>query len=281
MEAHETSTNDPDWLGLCRRAVEAIESVIAKMPRTEDRNREIGTGAGGDRTLLIDKEAEDIVFEELESLNSDGHSFTAISEERGEVAFGDGKGVAVVIDPIDGSLNAKRTIPYFTLSIAVASGKAMDDVEFGYVYNFGAREEFFARSGEGAWTNGKVLDPIRNEHADMLEIVAIEGTNPLKTARLAENLDGMVYRLRGFGTIALSLAYVAAGRCDGLITMHPCRSVDAAAGQLIVREAGASTEFVLTDDGVDSELGLGARYIGIAACSESWKSKLKKAAGSS
>ncbi len=271
--------NDPDWLGLCRRAVKGIERIIAKMPRTEDRNQQIGTGAGGDRTLLIDKQAEDVVFDELESLSSDGHCFKAISEERGEIDFGDDKGPTVVIDPIDGSLNAKRTIPFFTLSIAVASGGTMEDVEFGYVYDFGAKEEFFARAGEGARMNGQMLEPTRNEQADILEIVAIEGTNPLKTAQVANQLQGIAYRLRGFGTIALSLAYVAAGRCDGLITMHPCRSVDAAAGQLIVREAGASVEFILTDDRVNSDLGLGARYIGIAACSESWKKKLEKAAG--
>ncbi len=61
MAARETGMNDPDWLALCRRAVKSIESVIAKMPRTQDRNRQIGTGAGGDRTLIIDKQADYIL----------------------------------------------------------------------------------------------------------------------------------------------------------------------------------------------------------------------------
>ena len=55
-----------------------------------------------------------------------------------------------MIDPIDGSLNARRTLPSHSLSIAVASGPSMADVEFGYVYDFGAGEEFTARRGGGA-----------------------------------------------------------------------------------------------------------------------------------
>lgn len=271
------TVDDPDWLGFCRRSVEKIESVIEKLPHTVDRNREIGTGAGGDRTLQIDMEAEDAVFDELERIASDGHSFTAISEERGEVRFGDGAGETVVIDPIDGSLNAKRTIPYFTLSIAVAKGMTMEDVKFGYIYNFGAGEEFFARSGEGAWLDGKLLKPLRTENQEILEIVAIEGTDPCQTAKLAGELQGMVYRFRGFGSIALSLAYVAAGRCDGLVTMRPCRSVDSAAGQLIAREAGASVEVIATDSDQVPGLDLKSRYICIAACSDSWHRKLKQA----
>ncbi len=64
------------------------------------------------------------MFAELEALHAQGHDFTAISEERGTVVFGDGPSdVRVVIDPIDGSLNAKRLIPTYSLSIAVASGE--------------------------------------------------------------------------------------------------------------------------------------------------------------
>ena len=53
----------------------------------------------------------------------------------------------VVVDPIDGSVNAKRAIPFFSLSVAVADGPTMDDVHFGYVYDFGAREEWVGDRG--------------------------------------------------------------------------------------------------------------------------------------
>src|SRR5689334_9651171 len=105
-----------------------------------------GVGEGGDHTLAIDRRSEDIVFAELERLSEGGFEFTAISEERGEVRFGDGEPAAtVVIDPLDGSLNARRMLPSFSLSIAVASGPVMGDVEVAFVHDFGADEEYFAR----------------------------------------------------------------------------------------------------------------------------------------
>src|SRR4029453_15557255 len=95
---------DADWVGLCRSSVETLREMLILHPTTEDRATETGRGAGGDKSLVIDRRAEDVVFEGLESLHSQGHSFTAISEERGEVVFGDGTSdVRVVIDPIDGS----------------------------------------------------------------------------------------------------------------------------------------------------------------------------------
>ena len=66
----------------------------------------------------------------------------------------------VVIDPIDGSLNVRRTIPSHSLSLAVASADSMEAVEFGYVYDFGAGEEFAAQLGAGATLNG---EPLRAE----------------------------------------------------------------------------------------------------------------------
>src|SRR3954465_13027951 len=95
----------PDWLGACRRSAEAIRTMLADRPTIAERVKETGTrGEGGDRTLLIDEAAEEVVFAELERLHDEGARFTAISEERGVVDFG-GNGTKVVIDPIDGSVN--------------------------------------------------------------------------------------------------------------------------------------------------------------------------------
>ena len=86
--------------------------MFGEHPVTADRESGTERGAGGDRTLVIDSLAEDAVFEELEALHAGGCDFTVISEERGTVVFGDGaSSVRVVVDPIDGSLNAKRLIP--------------------------------------------------------------------------------------------------------------------------------------------------------------------------
>src|SRR3954447_16303425 len=103
-----TPALEADWLGACRVARDALERGLRGTPDSRERPAETGTrGGGGDRTLVIDQASEDAVFAELERLHGDGVRFTAISEERGEVDFGDAE-VRVVIDPLDGSLNAKR-----------------------------------------------------------------------------------------------------------------------------------------------------------------------------
>ena len=77
-------------------------------------------------------------------------------------------------------------------------------------------------------------------------------------------LEGTIYRMRIVGSIAVSLCYVAAARFDGMLTTDTCRSVDAAAGQLIAREAGAFVDF-LKHGGIEAPLDLDSRYRLVAA----------------
>ena len=98
------------------------------------------------------------MFAELERLHAAGARFTVVSEERGTVDY-DGDGTLVIVDPIDGSMNAKRGISHHALSIAVAEGPVMADVVFGYVYDLGPGEEWVAERGAGATIDGKRLDP--------------------------------------------------------------------------------------------------------------------------
>lgn len=243
------------WLEAFRAAVDKQRSVFAKHRGIEARSEYDGIGEGGDRTLVIDRLCEDTIFEQLELLHAAGHEFTAISEERGTVRFGEApdgdRPIRVVIDPIDGSLNARRTIPFHSVSIAVAEGDSMADVRLGYVYDFGAGEEFVAAAGEGATVDGR---PLRVIEGDGLEVVGVESTKPERLLAVTQALHDKAYRVRTPGSIAISLCWVAANRFDAMISTRNCRSVDAAAGQLIVREAGGSLSF---DDGPLEEAGLG------------------------
>jgi len=254
-----------DWLGICRRVAAAQRAIFERAVGSEERTVYEGVGEGGDRTLVIDRECEDLVFAELEALAAQGASFVAISEERGEVCFGDGGPVRVVIDPIDGSLNARRTIPSHSLSIAVASGPSMADVEFGFVHDFGAGEEFSARRGAGARLGGA---PLRvAAPAERLEIVGLESADPEWALPSLQRLAGKAYRLRVVGSLAITISYVAAGRFDAALCLRPCRSVDVAAAQLIAREAGGAVAFgeiALAEAALD----LDARYPIAAASSE-------------
>src|ERR1700722_4613261 len=172
---------DADWLGACRRAVTGLERLLAATPLTEDRARETGTrGSGGDRTLEIDKAAEDVVVDELDAFRAEGYRFCAVSEERGVIDYGDST-VRVIIDPIDGSLNAKRDALHYALSIAVADGENASDVQFGFVHDFGAREQWWAFRGEGAFRDGVRLDVSPGERRTpdgRLELVGIEPAGP-------------------------------------------------------------------------------------------------------
>src|ERR671928_1906394 len=150
--------SSPDWLGAARRAAAGMRAMLAARPTIAERVLETGTrGEGGDRTLKIDEAAEEIVFSELARLHDAGARFTAVSEERGLVDFGSDD-VRVVIDPIDGSVNAKRGLPHFALSVAVAAGPTMADVVFGYVYDLGPGEEWHAVRGGGAFLNDEPLE---------------------------------------------------------------------------------------------------------------------------
>jgi myo-inositol-1(or 4)-monophosphatase len=240
------SAIDADWLGVCRRAAAGMKQMLAQSPTISDRARETGTrGSGGDRTLVIDRSAEQVVLAELDALSAEGHRFVALSEEQGEVDYGD-PSVRVIIDPIDGSLNAKRGLPHHALSVAVADGETMADVAFAYVYDFGPSEEWWARRGDGAWLDDQRLDPTLGErrgHDGRLEIRGIESADPRWVAASIDALRESAYRLRALGTIASSLCQVAAGRLDGMVSLRNSRGVDAAAGQLIVREAGGLVSF--------------------------------------
>jgi myo-inositol-1(or 4)-monophosphatase len=252
----ETGNHEPspalsaDWLEICRRIVERQKVLFEETPTIGGRDEYDGVGEGGDHTLVLDRLCEDIVFEELDLLAGNGTAFTAISEERGAVQFNGGGEVWVVIDPIDGSLNVRRTLPNHSLSIAIASAPNMSAVEFGFVYDFGSREEYSAQTGKGALLNGRQL---KIEPSGQLEVVGVEGAEPGAFLPLVENLVGSVYRFRCVGSLAITLSYLAAGRIDGMVTPHPSRSVDVAAAQLIAREAGALVE--LGEDGL-GEVGL-------------------------
>lgn len=254
---------DQDWLAICRRASARVEAALERYPKIADRSVATGSrGEGGDRTLVIDTVAEDAIFAELESI---GVSLTAVSEERGEVPIAGGGPIHVVIDPIDGSRNAKRRMPLHAVSIAVADDDTMGGVAFGYVKDLGSGEEWWAERGAGAYLDDVRL-PALTPDAE-LELLALEMIRPQHVRSTAEAIEATgAARLRAIGSVALSLCFVAAGRFDGLVTLAACRSVDAAAGQLIVREAGGAIAFPsAADDPLETGLDLGMRSRLIAA----------------
>jgi myo-inositol-1(or 4)-monophosphatase len=189
---------------------------------------------GGDDTTAVDAAVERVV---VARLDADGGDFTLVSEELG---VREGGGVRVVLDPIDGSINAKRGLPFFSLSVAVAEGGTMDDVLFGFVHDFATGDEWTAERGGGARLNGA---PLAGEPPkDPIELLSLEATRTDLVARHTPPLVGIAHRLRIFGSLAISLCQLADGRVDAVCSLKAARAVDIAAAQLLVRERGYAIE---------------------------------------
>ena len=228
------------WLELCRAAAADVAHVLLELPGREEREPVVGAGLGGDDTTAIDEAAERVV---VERLRARGGSFTLVSEELGEQRVGDGDDATwVVLDPIDGSNNAKRGIPFFALSLAVADGPTMADVHFAYVYDLGTGEEWTARRGDGAYLDGRRLGSVRPK--EDVEILVFEATTTSSVAAQARTVVGFAHRLRVMGSLALSLCHLAAARVDAVCSLKPARAVDIAAAQLLVRECGLAIDLI-------------------------------------
>ena len=144
----------------------------------------------------------------------------------------------VVVDPVDGSMNAKRGLPFACVSIAVASGSRMGDVEVGYVAELDPPRDWWAVRGGGAFLDGERLERLG---PGPLEVLGLETARPALVAGAAEAIAGLeARRLRVLGSVAAAMCLVAAGRLDAMITLREVRSVDVAAAQLIVSEAGGA-----------------------------------------
>jgi myo-inositol-1(or 4)-monophosphatase len=253
-----------DWLGFCRSAAGAARDAVHAYATTAERAVETGRGEGGDTAYVIDRAAEDAIFGAIEAL---GVPVIAISEERGEVridgptAGTEGDPARIVIDPVDGSLNAKRGLPFACVSIAIASGSRMGDVEIGWVAELEPRlseddeprrgRDWWALKGEGAFRDGEPLAPLR---PGPLEVLGLETARPELVAAAASAIEAVeARRIRALGSVALTLCLVAAGQLDGMLSLRPIRSVDAAAAQLLVTETGGAVAFP-ADDALSLEM---------------------------
>jgi myo-inositol-1(or 4)-monophosphatase len=233
------------WLGIAREAAAAAASAVDQFPPDDRRGYTGSTGAGGDRTLSIDQAAEDAIIAVLRRHADLGLPCTVLSEEQGKVDLG-APLPRLLIDPIDGSLNAGRgPAGHHAVSIAVASGSSIADVEVGYVYDLSTKQEWWATLGGGAYLDGRRLShqQERRSHDGKLELLAIEAADPYLVAPALPVLTDEVRRLRCLGAIALGLCHLAAGAVDAMITLGHCRPVDAAAAQLLVRETGGVLEW--------------------------------------
>ena len=248
-----------DWLATCRAAVEDVRGVLAELPSRSDREPVVGAGMGGDDTTAIDAAVERAVVARFDAA-ADG--FTP--RLRGARASGWAAIPGSSLDPIDGSINAKRGLPFFSLSVAVAEGGTMGDVTFGYVYDFGTGEEWTAERGGGARLNGSAVRAASRPRTGSRSSRSRQ-RGRISSPAMLRQLVGLVHRLRVFGSLAISLCHLADGRLDAVCSLKAARAVDIAAAQLLVRERGYAIDLPEAPPFEDAPLDLEGRSRVVAA----------------
>jgi myo-inositol-1(or 4)-monophosphatase len=197
----------------------------------------LGVGAGGDAMKPMDLAAEKAI---VDTLNQDGVSFTLISEESGVKKFGaSADDCFVTVDPIDGSTNFMHGLPFYACSVAVSNKPWIADVYAGMVADLYRDVTYTAFLGEGAYRDGKKIEPSKN---DMLDNALIGlDLNTYKVKEIAPKVTALIEKtkhIRHFGANALELCYVADGLTDAFVDLRgKLRTTDVAAAFLIIKEA--------------------------------------------
>jgi len=219
----------------------------------------------GDVTKLIDKIAEDTIINCLKKHLKD---FQILSEEAGRIRFGSGSGPIFIIDPLDGSTNALRGYPCFSVSIAAALKPRLSSIIAGGVINVVTGDIFIAVKGKGAKLNGKPIKPSKVTKIEDALIAAdlnIRSKIPNYLAKVCKVIEKAKH-FRFIGTDALETCFVAAGICDAFMDLRgSLRITDFAAACFIVKEAGG---LVVNEKGepLDLEFEGNVRGKYIAAC---------------
>ena len=244
---------------LAHKTADAVARKIKKAQATDfyKFGNNIGLGADGTVTKYVDKLAEETA---INYLNKSKIKVNVLSEEIGFVD--NDSDYTFVLDPIDGTRNAYRGIPFYSVSIAIGKSK-MSDVEYGIVKNIPTGGLFTAEKSHGAFFNGnKIGTP------------EIPDKEPLSSLALGKNYDKVTISLarkdkvRSLGSASLEMCMVAIGALDYyVIGKEYIRIVDIAASSLILREAGGIVTNIFGEN-LDMLFDLDERSSVVAACSE-------------
>lgn len=229
-----------DWIQVlieCKNSIKEKMRPLAEILNQPQRN--LGIGAGGDPIKEIDLAAETAIDDTLKRQTT---SFSLISEESGTIEYGQNpKQCYVTADPIDGTTNLLRGVPFYATSIAVSTEPTLRSVHAGLVADLFHDITYTAKKGHGSYRNGHRITPSKNSSIRDgvigldLNSYRAEKTVPKLTALMKE-----ANHLRHFGANALEMCYVADGTTDAFIDIRgKLRTTDMAAAQLIIREAGA------------------------------------------
>lgn len=198
----------------------------------------LGTGAGGDAMKPVDLAAESAI---VDVLHLHGVCFTLVSEESGVKKFGaKPEDYFVTVDPIDGTTNLMRGLPFYACSIAVSRKPMLADVFAGLVVDLAHDVTYTGFEGKGAFRDGEKIATSKITSLD--EAVIGMDLNTYKAKEIVPKVTALIAatkHTRHFGANALELCYVANGLTDAFIDIRgKLRTTDSAAAFLILKEAG-------------------------------------------
>jgi myo-inositol-1(or 4)-monophosphatase len=234
-----TMKNQTDWSQVFTRCKGNVKNYIQPLLKaSKEPQPDLGVGAGGDPMKLVDLAAEKAI---IETLLEHELSFTLVSEESGIKEFGENpKDCYVTVDPIDGTTNLVRGLPFYCSSIAVSSAATLSAVYAASVADLFHDVTYMAVEGEGAFRNGERIKTSSITSLD--EAVVGLDLNTYKAKAVAPQLSDVIQEtkhIRHFGANALELCYVADGLTDAFIDIRgKLRTTDVAAGFFIIKEAG-------------------------------------------
>jgi fructose-1,6-bisphosphatase/inositol monophosphatase family enzyme len=253
-ESRESNINDPPNIEPVKqeltRIANAVHAAYHELPKDFGGHIHVGMGASGSATSKIDKFAEDVI---LKYLDDEEIELNVLSEEAGFIDRG-AKSV-LVVDPIDGTLNCTRGIPFFSVSLAIGKSK-LSDCDFALVKSLSSGDTYFARRGGGAELNGHRIVVSKFDSDEGVFIIY----NNKDSAPETENVRKIVSKARSFGAASLEMCLVAQGAAQALYMncakfQRMIRVIDIAASCLILREAGGEV-VDLEGDKLDMEFNL-------------------------
>ncbi len=218
-----------ELLDICRSIKDRVREAIEKLSPS-DLRVEVGMGKDGTPTKKVDRVAEEIALGILTD-----YDFRIVTEESG--ILGDGETI-VALDPIDGTFNASRGIPIYSISLCFSSSEKLGDAFLGYVANLATNTEYYSYGG---WGKGEAY-----KDGKRINVSTIDSIN-CNAIFYYPDKDYGFRRVRIFGSAALELCFVADGSVDCFIDTRShknrgfLRIYDVAAGLLIARNAGAIT----------------------------------------
>ncbi len=244
---------------LAHRIVDSISREIKKECKKNfyKLGKTVGVGADGSPSSYVDKVAEDVA---IKLLTKSENPVNLLSEEAGFIDFG-GE-YLFVLDPVDGTRNAYRGIPFYSVSLAIGTSR-ISNIEYGVVKNIPSGDVFTAERDHGAFLNGSPIQVCELPSPELMSSISLGKNYTAKAGLLSKKGN-----IRSLGAASLEMCLVASGALDYYyVGKEILRVVDIAASTLIVREAGGVVKNLSGED-LDMSLSLEERTSVLASCSE-------------